>query len=277
MSWLKGPALALALLGMFVGTAGAQKIRLELRPRAGDTLRMRLDQTTEVEATRQRSAPIRVTTALSIFSRAIVERTDQGAALILAITDSIAFDTDDEHARTLAEQTRGQLAGKQMRLRLLPDGTISLPDEPRDVPKEVSELVAVMPASFPHHTLAVGDTWMRVMPIPSGTRLGVPLGGVVRAQFRFDSLSRGGGLAFVSMRGTFEPAAAPSAAASADAAAGSVNGTMVVNRKRGWLSESRFRIQMRSTVYAPGAAPGAPTRFHMRITQHMRVLGERRQ
>ena len=266
-----------ALLAVSSASAGAQKIQLELRPHAGDTLRMRLDQTTEISATRTRSAPILVNTSLTMYSRAIVESAEKGATLILAITDSISVRTNDEHARPLVEQTRLQLQGRQMRLRLLPDGTVGLADEPRTVPREVSDLVAVMPASFPKLPIAVGDTWMREMPIPPATRLGIPVGGVVRARFRLDSLSRGGDFAFVSMRGTLEPAAQAPETTTDDTAAGSVRGTMIVNRKRGWLAESRFLIQMRSTVFSSGAKPATPTRFRMKITQHMRVLGERPQ
>jgi hypothetical protein len=44
---------------------------------------------------------------------------------------------------------------------------------------------------------------------------------------------------------------------------------MVVDRKRGWLAESRFTVQMRATVAAAGTAP---MQFRMRITQHMRMF-----
>lgn len=263
----------LALL-LSAAPASAQKFQLELRPRVGDTLRMRLDQTTEVSAARDKASPIRIVTALSMYSRGIVERGDAGGMIILAITDSIAITTSDAQARALAEQARAQIEGRRMRLRLLPDGTVALADEPRTVPREVNELVSVMPASFPRHPIAVGDTWVREMPVPSGARFGVPLGGIVRASFRLDSVSRSGTLAYVSMRGTFEPVVA-AAAPRDSAASGSIVGALTVDRMRGWLSESRFLIQMRSTVRSTGAGAGAPMQFRMKITQHMRVLGER--
>jgi hypothetical protein len=48
---------------------------------------------------------------------------------------------------------------------------------------------------------------------------------------------------------------------------------MVVDRRRGWLSESRFLIQVRTTLSATGAYLGAPLRFRTTISQRMRVLG----
>ena len=264
------------MLAVWATSAAAQKVQLELRPGAGDTLRMRLDQVTEITGTRSRGAPIVVNTTLTMFSRAIVQGTEKGATMILAVTDSIRVSSTDERARALADQTRRQLEGRQLRLRLLPDATVHLADAPGAVPREVDDMVSVMPASFPPVPIAVGDTWMREMPIPENARMGVPVGGVVRARFRLDSLSRGGELAFVSMRGTFQPSPTPTMAATEDAARGSVNGTMVVNRKRGWLAESRFLIVMRSTLFTDGAAQRAPMRFRMRVTQHMRVLDEQR-
>jgi IS5 family transposase len=90
------------------------------------------------------------------------------------------------------------------------------------------------------------------------------------------------------MRGTLEQRM-PSVAASAEMLSGSVNGSMVVNRRRGWLSESRLLVQMRTTIAARGATAGtsgaagaakatgaaAPMQVRMKITQHMRVFDKR--
>jgi hypothetical protein len=216
-----------------------------------------------------------VVTTMRMFSRAIVENSMPAAAIILAVTDSVDVTSTDEHAQTLAANTEKQLRGRRMRLRLAPDGTVSVADRPNDVPKEVNDLISVMPASFPRDPVAVGETWAREMPIASGASFGMPVGGVVRATFRLDSLSRNGDLAYVSMRGTLDQQPAITAAESS--LSGSVNGNMVVNRRRGWLSESRFLVEMRTTVAAlpRSAAPLAPMQFRMKITQHMRVFDKR--
>ena len=78
------------------------------------------------------------------------------------------------------------------------------------------------------------------------------------------------------MQGTLDQQPAP--ATSEATLSGSVSGSMVVNRRRGWLSETRFLVQMRSTVTGKttrGAASPAPMQFRMKITQHMRVFDKR--
>jgi hypothetical protein len=251
-------------------SAWAQRMVLELRPRFGDTLRMRLDQTTEVSGSRQGKAESKqVVTTLRMFSRAIVESSAPVAAMILAVTDSVDVSSTDERALPLAKATQAQLEGRQMRLRLSPDGTVSVADGQARVPKEVTDLVAGMPASFPRGSVAIGDTWLREMPIPPSTSFGVPFGGVVKAAFRLDSISSSGDLAYLSLRGTVLQPGAP-VAADKGALAGSVSGSMIVDRRRGWLSESRFLVQMRATIVPPGGT--TPMQFRMKITQHMRVF-----
>lgn len=265
----------LALLVLVVSSAGcprsgwAQRFVLELRPRFGDTLRMRLDQTSEVSGTRQgKATSMQVVTALRMFSRAIVESSSPTGAMILAITDSVDVSSTDARATPLAKATQAQLEGRQMRLRLSPDGTVGVAGGQTKVPQEVTDLVAGMPASFPRGSVAIGDTWLREMPIPPSASLGVPLGGVVKAAFRLDSVPGDGDLAYLSLRGTVSQSGAP-AASDKNALTGSVSGSMIVDRRRGWLSESRFLVQMRATV-AP--SEGAPMQFRMKITQHMRVF-----
>lgn len=248
----------------------AQRFVLELRPRFGDTLRLRLDQTSEVSGSRQgaaRASTKQIVTTLHMFSRAIVEHSTPAAATILAITDSVTVSSTDERAMPLVRATQDQLTGRQMRVRLAPDGTVTIADASARVPREVAEMVSVMPASFPRASVAIGDTWLREMPIPPAANLGVPLGGIVKAAFRLDSVSADGHNAYLSLRGTVvQPGTTP---AEKGMITGSVNGSMIVDRHRGWLSESRFLVQMRTTVTPPGTAP---MDFRVKVTQHMRVI-----
>src|SRR5687767_3576461 len=117
---------SLALFVVAASEGHAQRVVLELRPRFGDTVRMRFDQTTEMSGTRKGVATKAVVTTLRMFSRAIVESSSPASALILAITDSVDVSTTDERARPLASETQRQLAGRQMRLRLSPDGTVGV-------------------------------------------------------------------------------------------------------------------------------------------------------
>jgi hypothetical protein len=245
-------------------------VLLELHPRAGDTIRMRLEQVTEVSAPRRGGPPMRVVTTLQLYSRAIVESTVPMSSRILAVTDSMDVESNDAHARDVAEQARRSLQGQMVRLDLSRDGTVAVADAPGVIPRDVAEIISVMPASFPKAVVAVGDTWVRLMPIPSGVQFPVPEGAMVRARFRLDSLSRGGDLAYVTMTGAFEIGVPPRPARDEDAVGGKVTGTMVVNRRRGWLAESRFLVQMHAVM--PAMSPQAsPMRFTVRITQLMRT------
>jgi hypothetical protein len=267
---LAGRTLA-ALLCIVTADARAQRTQLELRPRVGDTLRMRLDQVMEVSGRRGGSAMIPVVTTLQMFSRAIVESSSPTSVLILAITDSVEVVSSDARSSALLAQTEQALKGRRMRLRLAPDGTVGVADSPA-VPKEVNDLVSVMPASFPKEPVGVGETWTREMPIASGSTFGAPVGGVVRASFTLDSVTPGTDLAFVTMRGTVEP---PRQVRSFEQSmSGSVEGRIVVNRKRGWLSETRFQVEMNTTVQSL-AEPRGPMQLRTKITQHVRIFDRR--
>lgn len=262
--------LAVALVASLAASnAQAQKVLLELRPHAGDTMRMQLEQVTEMTGGAPRAAPARVTTTLRMFSRAIVESTAHIASLIRAVTDSVDIASSDPHARAMSEQAERELEGRQMRLRLWPDGAVTLNDGASSVPREVSDLVSVMPASFPSRPVAVGETWLREMPVPAAEAVGVPAGSVVRMRFRFDSMSASGDLAYLSISGALRPVAT---GASADAPTGKVSGSLVVNRLRGWLSESRFLLELSSSAPRKGTDKGEPVRFNVRVSQTMRVL-----
>lgn len=262
--------VALGLCG--AADAHAQRVVLELRPRAGDTLRLRLDQTTEMSGTRGAASTRPISTTLRMYSRAIVESTTAASAIILALTDSVSVSSTDDRARALADATERQLSGKQLRIRMAPDGTVSIVEPQAVVSRAVTEAVSIMPASFPRGSVAVGDTWLREMPIPPSASMGVPLGGMVRAAFRLDSLGGNGDVAYLSMRGTMHPLTDAVAVSDPKGILGSVNGSMVVDRRRGWLSESRFLIETRANVAPPG---GAPMQFRLRITQHMKVVDRR--
>jgi hypothetical protein len=250
--------------------APAQRVVLELRPRFGDTVWIRLDQSTEVSTSRKGVMARPVVTTLSMFSRAIVEASTAASAMILAITDSVSVHSTDRTAAVEASETQRQLAGRQMRLKLLPDGTVSVADDHGSVPKHVNEMVSLMPASFPRGSVTIGDTWLREMPIPPASSSGAPM--VVKAAFRLDSVSTDYDVAYLSMRGTVQERGAASPVASG--VQGSVSGSMTVDRRRGWLSASRFSIQLKTFV-AGSAAGGPPIQYLMKVTQQMRVIDKR--
>jgi hypothetical protein len=154
-----------------------------------------------------------------------------------------------------------------MRLKLLPDGTVNVAESEPAVSKQAGELVSLMPASFPRGSVTIGDTWLREMPIPGGAT-GVPL--VVRAAIRLDSISTDYDVAYLSMRGSV----VEMDTATHGRPAGRVTGSMVVDRRRGWLSASRFTITLRTLVASADAA-APPSQVLIRVIQQMRVIDKR--
>jgi hypothetical protein len=158
-------------------------------------------------------------------------------------------------------------------LQLGADGAVESARDNRGVlvPREVAEAMAALPAVFPKNGMVVGSQWKREMPLPSGGALGARGAGNVRATFRFDSLQKGGGVAYISMRGDILP---DSAAQGVDLS-GTVSGSMQLDRNRGWLTDSRFIVLVRSVVTPPAAMGLAPMRFLTRVTQHLHTMDKR--
>ena len=56
---------------------------------------------------------------------------------------------------------------------------------------------------------------------------------------------------------------------------GSISGTMQLDRARGWMTDSRFLVILRSVVKPPLATGLAPMRFVTRVTQRLRTMDKR--
>lgn len=255
-------------------------VLLQIRPRVGDTLHLRLEQQTELTGMRKRNgAPnmASLTTSLRVYSRAIVERSAPAGTYVRAITDSVRLTGTDE---ALSDGARRALEGRAMLLRISPDGTVALMDENGEAKSEESEAVSLMPAAFPKAPIGVGDTWSRDMPLPAGGRIAPgsgPVAGWLHTKFRLDSLTHDGTLAYVSMRGemTADPDAHLQDGAGSLLENGTVYGTMLVDRARGWLTESRFTIIAHSVVRMRGASDSL-MRLETRVTQRMKALEKQR-
>jgi hypothetical protein len=271
--------LAVRFAGLLVAAAGrgwGQGVTLQIKPHPGDTIRMLLDQRSEmtgVKRTEAGDATAMVISTLKMFSRAIIEGPSDKGTLVLAVTDSAIMSTTDDQARGATQQAQESMRGQRVQFRVLPDGTVGM-SEAGGAPRDVAQVVSVMPAAFPKAPVSVGESWIREMPLPTGTQLGAQLSGRLYLTFRFDSLTHGGEWAFVSMHGEMRPARGPSAVGMI-LERGSVVGTMLVDRARGWLTESWFNIMMSSLVTPPLTGGIVSMHTEMRITQHMRTLDRR--
>ena len=265
------------MLAIGAGQASAQSVALQIKPREGDTLRMRLDQESEMTGVRRTDdgeSSAMVFTSMQMFSRAIVERSTSYGTTVLALTDSVILSTSDDHDRAAASQMESQMRGQRVRFVVGPDGTVNMLQSD-GATREMAQVVSLMPATFPKGPVNVGESWMREMSLPASTQLGAQLSGRLRVTFRLDSVARGGERAYVSMRGEVQPVTGPGAAPAAVLEQGLVNGTMVVDQKRRWLSESWFNVVITSTVKPPATTGARPMRMQMRITQHMHTFDRR--
>jgi hypothetical protein len=124
-----------------------------------------------------------------------------------------------------------------------------------------------LPSTLPRGPIAVGESWTRDLRVPlstSGTSTAQ-----VRTSFRLDSLGRDGAVAFVSMRGDVSHNHAEDARGATGETTGTLTGTMQLDRRLSWITDSRMRLSLTSTVTQPGHAP---SRVRMLITQVLRTL-----
>ena len=270
-------ALTLVLLTIAAGRALAQTITLQIKPHVGDTLRMRLDQQSEMTGVKQTSAgesSAIIVTTMKMFSRAIVEAGSDKETTVLAVTDSVLLTTSDQHARAAAARAEAQLRGQRVRFHVAPDGSVGMNDSDRTA-RDVAQVVSLMPAAFPRAPISVGRERIREMTLPGGQMVG-QLAGKLYVTFRFDSLTHGGDWAFVSMRGDLRPTTGPGVTVGPILEKGVVNGTMLVDQKRRWLTESWFSIVMSSVVTPPLMSGAVSMHMLTRITQHMHTIGKQR-
>lgn len=256
-------------------TGAREGITLRLHPRVGDTLYTRLEQLTEVtnQLRPTTGPPSRATTtSVTVSARTIVQASRASTTTVLTVVDSANVQTSDPRGTWMAEQAKNALMGQQFVLKLAEDGSVESAHDARGMklPRDVAEAMAAMPAVFPHRAVMVGDRWKREMPLPAGGPLGGRGAAHVMAEFRLDSLGRGGELAYLSMRGDIVPEGA-----SVGKLTGTVSGAMQVDRLRGWMTDSRFSLMIRSTVTPPAASNMAPMHFVTRVTQRLRTMDKR--
>jgi hypothetical protein len=89
----------------------------------------------------------------------------------------------------------------------------------------------------------------------------------VKTTFRLDSLSKAGDLAYVSVRGTITEASTGPGPTKGESS-GTVIGTVLLDLRRGWVTESRDRIEITSTI----RSRGAKMRIKMTVTQWLRAI-----
>jgi len=200
------------------GSVNAQPVLLQINPRVGDTLSVRMNQRVEMTGTptgcpNGYAAPRRntatppdshlctqatrhMTTIMEVFSRAIVHKTSKEGALVTTITDSIRTSVSSGSARNAAP-TRVKNTNDEIDLRVAKDGGAEVVDE--DASDELRAVFGQMPAVLSRKAVSPGDTWKRQMKIPLAGEAGAS--GLVSATFQLDSLGHNGDVAYISMHG----------------------------------------------------------------------------
>ena len=278
---LAGFLLAIAgFLPLGSTAADAQSILLEIRPKAGDTLHMRLEQHVELTGTTRvgnADSSITAVSSMKLHSRTIVQRSDGAGATVLTITDSVQLSSDQPQLPPAAlEQVRKALEGQQVRLRMTPDGAAEIISDPDMLPPDVQAFVAQMPATLPARRVGVGERWTQTMKLPGAARADLTGPLSLRATFRLDSLTHRGRMAWVSMSGELtrtESQALPGGGTYKTS--GTLEGRLVVDRERGWMTESFTIVTVRSVMEPPSGSDAQPMHVRMRITQRLRTLDKR--
>lgn len=280
---------------------GARAVMLLVRPRVGDTLHLEVEQSVIVSGRRVEAAgsglpagmrggrdnPSTSTTPdygpridranarvtrLQLFAHSLVEASDLSATTLSTTTDSVTVWTGNAGDPIRAVSMPVAPANRSVRLRVTPDGAMRTGD-PWGANVGLGATLASVPGLLPAGAVSVGSEWLREFALPP-----LPLGtyraeGVVQARLRLDSLSRSGTYAYVSVQGALrrDGAAPELPAGTRVVTAGTLQGTMVIDRDRAWITDARTVIDVQSEV-APGPAGTAkPMLLDIRIEQRVRV------
>ena len=274
------PHLTLLAVAFFAQGALSQPVLLQIRPHIGDTLRMHLSQTVEMTGTTQgggrESTPSSMTTSIEVFTHAIAQQWTSGGTLMQSITDSVAM--TPASPGSLADLRRRTMQAKRVLVRVSTDGAMEIVDDD-DSNSELRHIFREMPAMLAREPVAVGEKWTREMQIPLSGDPGAM--GSVRATFRLDSLGRNGDIAYISMHGTMSRMNVPGAPSQGAGytTSGMLAGTIQIDRRLGWITDSRSSIIVRSTIAAgparKGGPQGAPMQVRTKITQWIRAMRTR--
>lgn len=270
---------AAALAGVAPHPLGAQAVLLEVRPASGDTLFLRLEQLVEMKGTTRvgkRDSTMAMSTQMAILARAIILSADSAGARVLTVTDSVSVIGTPSGKDAAQARARRDLEGSRVEMRVLPDGSSEIVSDPGTLTNELRSLVAQMPATLPRTPVKVGERWTRVVTVPIQAQGGIPTTASLRTTFRFDSLSKNGDFAWISLLGELSRTAVDSGSAQPGVEmTGTIRGGITVDRKRGWMTDSRAVITLKSVLPPIRGSRANPMHFNLTITQRMRALDKR--
>jgi hypothetical protein len=259
-------------LGALPSVALAQRVQLEVRPRPGDTLHVELTHEITLSGA-PRGMPDSATTIATtyrVLTRDVVEAADPQGTTVLAIVDSVRMRTTGSIGSSPFPGVDRGMEGVRVRLRLARTGASAIITGLDQLDPELQSMLGAMPAVLPAKPVGVGESWTQDLPLPADGATPAA-GGSVRAVFTLDSMTANSDLAWISLRGRLVIATPKpgEAAAAVQQLSGGVTGTLVLDRRRGWITQSRARVTMESLVAVPGG--GVPLIVKVLVSQVMRT------
>lgn len=244
-----------------------QKIILRIKPPVGDTLRMELEQNFDV--TREGAAGKQsgsMSGSMSVWTHAVVLRRVGTATDLLSVTDSVTVLPPSAALLPVLRDAKRALEGRTVRLRIAQDGEMTVAGGNRGG-VGTSGVGTDMPAVLPADAVAVGDSWTRDITVPlSATERETAQ---VHTTLKLDSLSRDGGVAYLSLRGDVTHDHAQHSAVMRGRVTGTLVGTIAIDRRLGWITSSRTILAIMSVVRPQGKPP---MYLKIRVTQLLRAL-----
>jgi hypothetical protein len=206
--------------------------------------------------------PETMTGEMRVWTRAIVLRRVNRYTDLLSVTDSVRVYPSNVALRPLREAQRA-LEGKTVRLRVDESGGMNIGPGP----EAVFGVGTQMPSMLPGHPVSVGGTWVRDMRVPLSTT--GPSTADVRTTFRLDSLAGHGAVAYVSFHGAVTHDHAQDGTGTVGKTFGTIEGTMQVDRRLAWITDSQMVVSVVSDVQPLGRPP---IHARMRIIQSLMEL-----
>jgi hypothetical protein len=141
-----------------------------------------------------------------------------------------------------------------------------------DIPRNLQSVFSQLPATFPRHQVSVGSTWKQRIPIPDAGQS--QIAGTLEAVFRLDSLTQRGKRAHISMRGTLtrDSTASTIPSGARMTMTGTVTGSMILDRARGWVTDASTEMSVHSHIEPPAGSPLQPVKMQMRLLQRLRTM-----
>ena len=277
--------------------AGARALSLQVRPAPGDVLRLEMQQVIEMTGARKPAGVLAVgglptsgqpvdsaptvgprrdrlptqVTIMDYYAHSTVESLDSTGIVLLAVTDSLLVRAGKQGQPLVSQSLPIEPSAGSTRVRVSTNGAMSMLNATGRA-ASVGATLSAMPAMLPDQPVAVGESWERDVHLPPLPFTSFRAEGVLRTTFTLDSTTRDGRDAYVSVRGELhrDGSLKELPVGSRVITDGTLRGTLVLDRKRGWITDARTTIEVRSDVVAADdAAP--PMQLGIRISQRMRV------